>query len=429
LDSRGALSAAVLPAPLRSALEQAHGLEREAIADVRRAVGTGNREAKLSAQKAAAERGEAVRQAAQRLDREARRAAAVTLSAPDTLAQIQSRLGPDEALVLYALTTNEAAALVLRRSTARVVRLRGAKELRAATDALLEDKRFINPREIERARRLLGVPLALAADVRRVLVSPMEKLAYIPFSVVFPDREVSYIPSGTTHGLLESEDATPGLKVLALGDPDYTTKVDRHGPAVRSGRFANLQPLPRTRKEVAALGDVLLLGKKATETGLQSALDAQTRWRSVHFACHGLVDAERPMLSALALTADKKNDGFLTALEVFRMKIPADLVVMSACETGKGKIYRTEGIVGLTSAIMFAGTPRVICSLWKVDDEATLALMIKFYELWNPKDGSKGMRTAAALKQAQLYVRNHPDHPKWKHPYYWAAWVLWGLAD
>jgi CHAT domain-containing protein len=111
------------------------------------------------------------------------------------------------------------------------------------------------------------------------------------------------------------------------------------------------------------------------------------------------------------------------------MEIPADLAVLSACETGKGKVVKGEGIVGLTRAFMFAGAPRVICSLWKVDDEATQALMVKFYELWNPKDGSKGMGTAAALKEAQVFVRTHPDHPKWKHPYYWAAWVLWGLPD
>ena len=103
--------------------------------------------------------------------------------------------------------------------------------------------------------------------------------------------------------------------------------------------------------------------------------------------------------------------------------IPADLVVLSACETGKGKIYRTEGIVGLTRAFMFAGSPRVLCSLWQVDDEATRALMVKFYELWNPKKG-EGIGAAAALKQAQAHVR---AQKQWAHPYYWAAWVLWGL--
>ena len=132
------------------------------------------------------------------------------------------------------------------------------------------------------------------------------------------------------------------------------------------------------------------------------------------------------MLSALALTADEENDGLLAALDIFRMEIPADLVVMSACDTGKGRVYMTEGIVGLTRAFMFAGAPRVICSLWKVDDEATQALMVKFYELWNPKDGSKGLGAAAALKKAQEYVKSQEG---WAHPYYWAAWVLWGLPD
>ena len=108
------------------------------------------------------------------------------------------------------------------------------------------------------------------------------------------------------------------------------------------------------------------------------------------------------------------------------MKIPADLVVLSACETARGKIYRAEGVIGFTRAFMMAGAPRVIVSLWKVDDEATKALMVKFYELWNPKDGSRGLPTATALKRAQGYVAGHE---KWEHPYYWAAWQLWGLPD
>ena len=82
--------------------------------------------------------------------------------------------------------------------------------------------------------------------------------------------------------------------------------------------------------------------------------------------------------------------------------------------------------MGLTRAFMFAGAPRVICSLWKVDDDATRALMTKFYELWNPKDGQARLPTAEALRTAQEFVRSQE---KWKHPYYWAAWVLWGLPE
>jgi CHAT domain-containing protein len=104
-----------------------------------------------------------------------------------------------------------------------------------------------------------------------------------------------------------------------------------------------------------------------------------------------------------------------------RMHVPADLVVLSACETAKGRTYGGEGVLGLTRAFMLAGAPRVIVSLWKVDDEATRALMTKFYEVWNA-----GKAPAAALREAQAFVRGQE---KWKHPKYWAAWTLWGLPE
>ena len=85
-----------------------------------------------------------------------------------------------------------------------------------------------------------------------------------------------------------------------------------------------------------------------------------------------------------------------------------------------------EGVVGLTRAFMFAGAPRVIVSLWKVDDDATRALMTRFYALWNPRDGSKPMATAEALAAAQAHVRSQPG---WSRPHFWAAWALWGLPN
>ena len=186
-----------------------------------------------------------------------------------------------------------------------------------------------------------------------------------------------------------------------------------------------LSPLPATRNEVETIGTKKLLGPQASEKGFREAVGASEGWRAVHLACHGLVNVEHPMLSSLALSRSGEDDGFVTALEILRMQIPADLAVLSACETGKGKIVKGEGIVGLTRTFMFAGAPRVICSLWKVDDEATQSLMIKFYELWNPKEG-KGLGAAAALKQAQAHIR---AQKKWAHPFYWAAWALWGLPD
>ena len=121
------------------------------------------------------------------------------------------------------------------------------------------------------------------------------------------------------------------------------------------------------------------------------------------------------------------------------MEIPADLVVLSACETGEGKVVQGEGIMGLTRAFMFAGAPRVICSLWKVDDEATRALMVKFYELWNLGRSPRTRASEASRRgpgpgcrrprRCGRRRRSCASQEKWKHPYYWAAWVLWGLPE
>jgi CHAT domain-containing protein len=288
---------------------------------------------------------------------------------------------------------------------------------------------------VGRLRDLLIRPLSLSEGTTRLLVSPEGPLSYLPFSALVPGMDVVCVPSGTTYGVLLEEKARHGTQVLALGDPDYAAKfdpvsLDLYAPAAAAAgpaRGTRLSPLPGTREEAKAVGDVTLLGRDASEAALREALARKKdRWHAVHFACHGLVNPDRPTLSSLALTPDAQNDGFLTALEVLRAEIPSDLVVLSACETGTGKIVGGEGILGLTRAFMYAGTPRVLCSLWKVDDEATRALMTEFYALWNPKDGKRGLPTAEALRKAQEFVRGHE---KWKHPYFWAAWVLWGLAD
>jgi len=426
LGSRAELEAAVIPAGLLAELEAARGAQASAYRATRRAqqrrIRKAMREGKAAYEKARLE----VTRVTKRIEREAKRSAGVTLSDPDSLAEIQARLDSGSVLLYYLITSESCFAIVVRKEQARIVKLASVPQLDAALDALFDGDLAIDPKATGSLEKLVVEPLGLAEDVRRVLVSPMGRLGYVPFGLLMPGRTVAYMPSGTTEGQLRSEVASSGSGILALGDPSYGTSTK----ARARGGWGPLTQLPGTREEVERVGTVRLLGDQASETGLRAAIDAKAgaRWRAVHFACHGLVDVVRPHLSALALTADKRSDGFLTAMEIHGLKLPADLVVMSACETGKGRTYRTEGIVGLTSAFIFAGSPRVICSLWKVDDAATQALMIKFYELWNPKQGA-ALSAAVALKQAQAYIRDHPKQPKWKHPYYWAAWVLWGLPD
>ncbi len=147
------------------------------------------------------------------------------------------------------------------------------------------------------------------------------------------------------------------------------------------------------------------------------------RYRYIHFATHGLLDSERPGLSAIVLSLvdeeGKAQDGFLRANEIYNLKLPAELVVLSACQTGLGKEIKGEGLIGLTRGFMYAGAARVVVSLWSVNDKATAELMGEFYRQML----KEGQRPAEALRSAQIKMWKQKQ---WQSPYYWAAFTLQG---
>jgi len=148
------------------------------------------------------------------------------------------------------------------------------------------------------------------------------------------------------------------------------------------------------------------------------------QYRVVHFATHGILDTERPELSGLVLSLvdrdGRPRDGYLRLNELYALKLPAELVVLSACRTALGREMRGEGLVGLTRGFMYAGASRVLASLWMVDDRATAELMSHFYRgLLGPAH----LPAPAALRAAQEAVRSQR---RWEHPYYWAGFVLHG---
>ncbi len=347
-----------------------------------------------------------------------------------TLEELQATLRPTEALVIFALLSTDAVALVLTTEAARLVRLGTSADVRAACEAFTpsDSSSDVEP-AIARLTATLVTPLALDAKLTRVILSPDGVLAYLPFTLLLGTREVAYAPSGTVYGTLRAEEHERGEKILALGDPDYAAGPARGAPGAGPDPVApayprnsrRLTPLKATRAEAQAIGDKVLLGPEATEAGLKAALATRPRWRAVHFACHGRLDPDRLLLCSLALTADGQDDGDLTLYEILRQRVAADLVTLSACESGKGRIFSGEGLLGLSRVFMVAGAPRVLCSLWKVDDDATAALMKAFYERWKA-----GVPAARALKEAQDLVRSREE---WKHPSFWAAWVLWGLPE
>jgi CHAT domain-containing protein len=146
-------------------------------------------------------------------------------------------------------------------------------------------------------------------------------------------------------------------------------------------------------------------------------------FRYVHFATHGYLNTENTGSSAIVLSmVDEKGrpqPGLLTANEIYNLKLPAELVVLSACQTGLGKEFRGEGLVGLTRGFMYAGATRVVVSLWSVNDKATSELMQRFYRAML----KEGQRPAAALRAAQVEMLKQKA---WQAPYHWAAFTLEG---
>jgi CHAT domain-containing protein len=200
------------------------------------------------------------------------------------------------------------------------------------------------------------------------------------------------------------------------------------GASVDANGHLRVPRLPFTREEAERILK-LAPGKDNLEAldfraNLATATSPELgHYRYLHFATHGYLDSERPELSAIVLSlVDERGhprEGFLRTNEIYNLKLPAELVVLSACQTGLGKEIRGEGIVGLTRGFMYAGVPRVIVSLWSVNDRATEELMARFYE----KLLKENLRPSAALRQAQVEMWKQKS---WAAPYYWAAFVQQG---
>ena len=179
--------------------------------------------------------------------------------------------------------------------------------------------------------------------------------------------------------------------------------------------------LPYAQQEASALGQLLqnsrvLLREEATETAVKRFGDGFSR---VHLASHGLFDPENPLQSGLLLAGDGENDGKLTVSELYQTRLNVDLITLSACETGLGKVSSGDDVIGFTRGFLYAGARSIVSSLWKVDDRATGELMQRFYSALE-RHGDK----RRALREAQLSLRK----AGYDHPYFWAAFNITGEA-
>ncbi|MBP5977619.1 CHAT domain-containing protein, partial [Brasilonema sp. CT11] len=383
------------------------------------------------------------------------------------LPQIQQQLDKDTLLLQYSLGEEHSYLWAVTPTSMQVYTLPGQKEIEKVAQGFREDSQQVTTTDlaIQSAKQLSQLILAPVADKlpgKRLVIVADGGLQTIPFGALADitsnkyqpliiNHEIINLPSASTiaiqrQKLANRQSAPKSIAVLAdpvysatdervTGKPENTQlgselEVERSAlnRSARSLKRNGWERLPYTADEAKAI-----LKSIPAATSLEAlSFDANYNWatsktlnqfRILHFATHGFVNQEQPELSGIVLSLfDKKGKpirGYLRLEDLFNQDYPAELIVLSACQTGLGKNVNGEGLVGLTRGLMYAGAARVMLSLWQVSDEGTSILMQEFYTemLQQKKTPSEALRAA----QRKLW-----ENPKWHSPYYWAGFTVQG---
>ena len=393
---------------------------------------------------------------------------------PCILEEARACLADNEVAVLFALDRKDSYAVIVQKRALQgdrgqgvaVVKLPGSDVLTPLVTTLADEEvlksdsrcRVLGARLFD----LLLQPLQEHIRGKNLLIAPDGSLWTLPFEVLVEGRtkkdagkylvqtrRLRYTISMTVLHLIDQWEKTrkaPSESLWALGDPVFS-KEDKRARGDIHRETENLlaryvprgggpvwERLPATAAEVRGIGKLCGAGKDdvvtdtlASEAVVKaaSAKDVLARKRYLHLATHGILGSAlgRPPSLVLSLVGnDGKeelggvNDGFLTMQEVTHLKLNADLVVLSACQTGKGEVVPGEGVMGLTRSFLYAGSKGVVCSLWQVEDEQTARLMQRMYaELKQGKPSAE----ALALARRQLIAEE-------RAPFYWAPFILIG---
>lgn len=277
--------------------------------------------------------------------------------------------------------------------------------------------------------------VSLLAELRRhepeaARHTPQKLIAVIADPVFNEDDERfddTGAPPARQSGKKAARTPTPPERIASGPSVDRSrVTLNRAGLVDARGNIARL---PFTRREADAILALVPAGtgRKIVDFGAKMELVTSgelAQYRIIHFATHGLLDKEHPELSGILLSLfdeqRRPREGFLQMHEVYKLRLPVEMVVLSACETGIGKMVRGEGLAAMSRGFMYAGAKRVVASLWEVNDSSTAELMTHFYR--NLLAGS-GQRPAAALRAAQIEIwRKDPE----SSPYFWAAFIIQG---
>jgi CHAT domain-containing protein len=371
-----------------------------------------------------------------------------------SLKAAQAAILPDEAVLEYILADPNSYCLALTHDDAQIVRLPAGRKQIEQLISRYKSEVMTGKYAAQDAKELYATllkPIPNSLRLKNLVIVPDGILNDLPYDAlqrpngryVIQSHVISYAPSATVLCYLRNRrrEHQPGMAFLGIGDVPYDMEPKPAQSGMKHSLMAfvargmydisgnHLYALPETRDELIlasqALDDpkqtVLLLGIKATEARFKS--EPLSDFRIIHFAVHGISIPNFPERDALVLGRDphSRDDGLLQVRQIAQLKLDADLVTLSACNTATGKLEGEEGTIGLVQAFLFAGARTVAASLWPVDDSSTEFLMKQFYSHLAQHEDE-----AAALRQAKLdYLKEKGKKP----PIFWAPFVVVGDAS
>lgn len=371
---------------------------------------------------------------------------------------IQSLLDDQTVLLEFALGSERSSLFVVSSEGLKIYTLPPATEIEPLAQELRTLFQQTGRREFSRfvrtARKLYETLIAPAsaeiAQKRNLIIVPDGKLHYLPFEALLTQetktggradyRSLDYLLKRWTVSYAPSASALASLRAGLRQNQEHAQSQPPKAAAKQFVAFADpvyqagaehsqFQRLADSSREVGRIArfyqpqDVALYLQQAASEENVKDNPFLSNARRIHFAAHGEISESQPQSSALVLTLDNdpREDGMLRVYEIFNLKLNADLVVLSACRTGMGKELKGEGVIGMTRAFFYAGTPSIVVSLWQVADHSTADLMIKFYQHLNHTTNK-----ADALRRAKLDLIGTGHYA---HPYYWAPFVLIGESN
>jgi len=354
------------------------------------------------------------------------------------------------ALLEYFLGNKFSLLFIISKDVKKIIKLPGEQEIVNSIRGylkLLSDQPISNFQGILAAQRIYHQLLekameSLSPEIKYLIIIPDGLLHYLPFeALVFPSGKylgekysISYSPSTSSLLYLCRRSIPHNNKVfMAFGSPKYKKKklgselINKSTYSllleIYKKKGFKLASLPFSQKEVKRISRFfpkeykkIYLGDKATESILKK--EKLDNVLILHFACHGFLDEEVPLRSAIVLSPEEElnEDGFFQVREIYGLSFSAEMVVLSACQTARGTLEKSEGVLGLPRSFFYSGARSVVSSLWDVSDKSTAEFMENFYHFL-----SEGKPKIEALQLAKIKMLK-----KYAHPHYWAAFVLNG---